>query len=120
MAFSLLIMCEADKYQLTNKDFTNMVEDMYGPIAVVVNSCGSFAHSQFYPMFGQVMAFSPYYKGGRDRDTDDAAALCQKAWAQDKGSVFHCNQTFHRGPLACCATFMVAFNCVPQDRMLFF
>jgi len=113
-------MCEANKDQLTNKNFTKMVEDMYGPIAVVVNSCGRAAYSQMYPMFGQVMAFSPYYKGGRDKDLDDAAVRCKAAWDKDEGVTTHCNQTFHRGPLSLIAIVMVAFNCIPQDRMSLF
>ena len=113
-------MCEADKYQLKNANFTKNVEDLYGPIAVIVNACGSTAHSEMYPTFGQVVALSPYWKGGRDGELDEASTVCQAAWAQGKGAAFHCNQTFHRGILACIATFTVAFNCVPQDRMNIF
>ena len=113
-------MCEADKYQLKNANFTKTVEDMYGPIAVIVNACGTAAHSQFYQCHAQVVALSPYHKAGRDADTQIAAGVAKEAWSRDKGVVFHCNQTFHRGILACIATFTVAFNCVPQDRMCIF
>ena len=113
-------MCEADKNQLTNKDFIKSVEEMYGPIAVIVNACGSAAHEQCYPMDGKVVALSPYHKPSRDQQTNEAAEVCGAAWAKDEGCVFHCNQTFHRGPLAMIATFTVAFNCFPQDRMSIF
>ena len=113
-------MCEADKHQLLNADFTKQVEGFYGPLAAIMNACGSAAASQRYPCHAQVVAFSPYYAGGRDRDVKDVAKIAKKAWDKDKGVAFHCNQTFHRGPLACIATFTVAFNCVPQDRMSLF
>ena len=110
-------MCEADKNQLTNKDFIKSVEEMYGPIAVIVNACGSSAHEQCYPMDGKVVALSPYHRPSRDQQTNEAAEVCVAAWAQHKGCAFHCNQTFHRGPLAMIATFTVRFNCNPQDKM---
>ena len=113
-------MCEADKNQLTNKDFIKSVEEMYGPIAVIVNACGSSAHEQCYPMDGKVVALSPYHRPSRDQQTNEAAEVCGAAWAQHEGCVFHCNQTFHRGPLAMVATFTVASNCFPQDKMSLF
>ena len=113
-------MCEADKDQLLNSNFTRHVEGFYGPIAAIMNACGAAAASQFYPCHAQVVASSPYYAGGRDRDVKDVAKIAKKAWDKDKGAAFHCNQTFHRGPLAMIATVMVAFNCIPQDRMSLF
>ena len=113
-------MCEADKHQLLNADFTKQVEGFYGPLAAIMNACGSTAASQRYPCHAQVVAFSPYWKGGRDADVEEAAGIAKKAWGEDKGSVFHYNQTFHRGVLSCIATFTVAFNCAPQDRMFIF
>ena len=110
-------MCEADLYQLTNAEFTKQAEGMYGSIAVIFNACGTAAHSQFYPCHARVVALSPYHKGGRHADTQTVAGIAKEAWSRDKGVVFHCNETFHRGILACIATFTVAFNCVPQDRM---
>ena len=56
----------------------------------------------------------------RDAATKIAAGVAKEAWSRDKGVVFHCNQTFHRGILACIATVTVAFNCVPLDRMSIF
>ena len=113
-------MCEADIHQLTSADFTDAVEAMYGPIAVIANACGKKAHRQTYPCGAQVVALSPYYRGGRDEATDSAAKVAKEAWSRGEGVAFHCNETFHRGVLACIATFTVAFNCVPQDIMSIF
>ena len=113
-------MCEADKHQLLNADFTKQVEGFYGPLAAIMNACGSAAASQRYPCHAQVVAFSPYYAGGRDKDVKEAAKIAQEAWDDDEGAAWHCNQTFHLGPLGCIATFTVAFYCAPQDIMLIF
>ena len=59
-------------------------------------------------------------KGGRAGSLETAAVKCEAAWSDDEGTTFHCNQTFHRGILACIATFMKVFNCVPQDSMSIF
>ena len=113
-------MCEADFNQLKNADFITGVERLYGPIPVSFNAQGTAAHSQFYPCHAQVVVFSPYYKGGRDRDVSKAASIAKEAWGRDRGVVFHCNQTFNRDILACIAAFTVAFNCVPQGRKIIF
>ena len=63
-------MCEADIQQLTSAAFTETVEAMYGPIAVIANACGKKAHKQTYPCGAQVVALSPYYRDGRDEATD--------------------------------------------------
>ena len=57
---------------------------------------------------------------GRDGQLNSAAVQCELAWKDDEGAGLHCNNTFHRGIIACIATFMKAFNCDPQDRMNIF
>ena len=113
-------MCEADKKQFWNAKFTAEVESLYGDLAVIVNACGAHANNFTYPVDAEVVAFSPYWTQGRDGQLNSAAVQCELAWEDDEGAGFHCNNTFHRGILACIATFMKAFNCVPQDRMSIF
>ena len=113
-------MCEADFDQLLTRKFLEEVEGMYGRLGAIFNAKGIDAHGQQYPCKATVVPFSPYYTGGRDEDVKIAARIAQEAWDDDAGVAPHCNQTFHRGPLACIATFPVAFNCVPQDRRFSF
>ena len=120
LAVTLLIMCEADKYQLANPRSIRHVETLYGNMAVIVNAVGEKANFATYPARAQVVAFSPYWKGGRDGSLNSAAWQSELAWEDDEGVSFHCNRTFHRGILACIATFVKALNCAPQDRMSIF
>ena len=113
-------MCEADKKQFWNAKFTAEVQSLYGDLAVIVNACGAHANNFTYPVDAEVVAFSPYWTQGRDSQLNSAAVQCELAWEDDEGAGFHCNNTFHRGILACIATFMKAFNCDPQDRMSIF
>ena len=113
-------MCEADFDQLLDKEFLDQVEGMYGRLGAIFNAKSIDSHGQRYPCDARAVPFSVYYKGGRDEDVKTAARIAKEAWDDDAGVASHCNQTFHRGPLARMATFTVAFNCVPQDRMLIF
>ena len=113
-------MCEADLYQPTNAEFTKQVEGIYGRLAAIFNAKGIAAQGQRSPCSARVVPFTPYYKGGRDKDVKEAAKIAQEAWDDDEGAAWHCNQTFHRGPLGFIATCTVAFYCAPQDRMLIF
>ena len=113
-------MCEADFDQLLNKTFLEQVEGMYGRLAAIFNAKGIDAHGQRYPCTAQLVPFSPYYKGGRDEDVKMAARIAKNTWEDDAGIAPHCNQTFHRGPIAFIAICVVAFHSAPQDRMLTF
>ena len=113
-------MCEADFNQLLTREFLEEVEGMYGKIGAIVNAKGLAAHGQEYHCEATVVPFSPYFKGGRDRDVKIAARIAQEAWDDDAGVAPHCNQTFHRGIVGFIAMCTVAFHSVPQDRMLTF
>ena len=110
-------MCEADKDQFLDAEFTAEVEGLWGKLRVVVNACGADADNFTYPVRTKLVAFSPYYQGGRDRQLTSAAMGCQTAWLDGDGAGFHCNNTSHRGPLACIATFVKASHCDTRDRM---
>ena len=93
---------------------------MYGRLGAIFSARGIEAHGQEYPCEATVVPFNPYYTSGRGKDVKVAARVAKKTWEDDAGVAPHCNQTFHRGPLACIATFTVAFNGDPQDRMSIF
>ena len=113
-------MCEADKRQFWNAKFTAEVESSYGDLTVIVNACGKKGYDFTYPVNAEVVALSPYWIQGRGGQLKSAAVQCELAWKDDEVAGFHCNNTFHRGIIACIATFMKAFNCDPQDRMSIF
>ena len=120
LAFTLLIMCEADKFQFWDAKLTEHVESLYGDLAVIVNACGAHGTDCTYPVGAEVVALSPYWIHGRNGQLKSAAVQCELAWKDDEGTGFPCNNTFHRGIIACIATFKKASNCVPQDRMSIF
>ena len=110
-------MCEADTYQPNDKEFLDFVQDKYGYLAIIASACGKAAHNASYPCRAKLLALSPDYKCGLDDGVDRTTGHADSAWTDGFGVASHCNQTFHRGPLARIATLAVAFGCVPQDRM---
>ena len=98
--------------------FHHTVETLYRTkITVVINACGAEANHAKYPGNPKVVAFSPYHEGSRDRKTGESVDSTLNAWSRGEMASYHCNFSFHRGPLVFLITIVEVFGCDPEDTM---